>query len=44
MKKCKKRKRLGVERGLYKKEERTIQAVCRIIKNCDNSDQFERDR
>ena len=33
----------GVERGLYTKKQRTIQGFCRIIKGCDNSDQFGRD-
>ena len=31
----------GVERGLYTKEQRTIQAFCHIIKSCDNSDHLE---
>ena len=39
-----KKKKAGAERGLYPKEERTIQAFCHIIKSCDNSYQFERDR
>ena len=43
LKKCKKKKKAGVERGLYTKEQRTIQAFCRIIKSCDNSDQLGRD-
>ena len=38
------KKKTGVERGLYTKEQRTIQAFCRIIKSCDNSDRFGRDR
>ena len=38
------KKKAGVERGLYTKEQRTIHAFCRIIKSCDNSDQFGRDR
>ena len=44
MKKCKKRKIPGVERGLFMKGGRTIQAVCHIINSCDNSDHFETDR
>ena len=38
------KKKAGVERGLYMKEQRTIHSFCRIIKRCDNSDQFGRDR
>ena len=38
------KKKAGLERDVYTKEQRTIQAFCRIIKSCDNSDQFGRDR
>ena len=35
------KKKTGIERGLYTKEQCTIQALCCIIKSCDNSTSLE---